>query len=58
MISKSELKKEFYKSGETAKIINMSVRTVQEKCKTGELYATYSETNRLQISRLLLVMKN
>ena len=51
MISKSELKKEFYKSGETAKIINMSVRTVQEKCKTGELYATYSETNRLQISR-------
>lgn len=55
MISKSELKKEFYKSGEVAKIINMSVRTVQEKCKTGELYATYSETNRLQVSRVSII---
>lgn len=46
MIHMSELTKDFYKTGEIAKFLNVSTRTVQNYCMAGKLEEIFTATNR------------
>ena len=51
MIHLSELTKDFYKTGEIAKFLNVSTRTVQNYCMDGKLEEIFTATNRRLISK-------
>ena len=51
MIHLSELTKDFYKTGEIAKFLNVSTRTVQNYCMDGKLDEIFTATNRRLISK-------
>ena len=51
MIHMSELTKDFYKTGEIAKFLNVSTRTVQNYCMDGKLEEIFTATNRRLISK-------
>lgn len=51
MIHMSELTKDFYKTGEIAKFLNVSTRTVQNYCMDGKLDEIFTATNRRLISK-------
>lgn len=51
MIHISELTKDFYKTGEIAKFLNVSTRTVQNYCMDGKLEEIFTATNRRLISK-------
>lgn len=51
MINKSSLTKEYYKTGELAKMLNLTTRTVQKYCQNGLIDDFMSETNRRYITK-------
>lgn len=59
MIKSSELIKPFYKTGEAARYLNISVRGVEERCNRGLILCTRTDTNHRRISRdeLIRVLK-
>lgn len=59
MVKSSELAKPFYRTGEVAKYLNISVRGVEERCNRGLIECTRTDTNHRRISReeLIRVLK-
>lgn len=55
MIHMSELTKDFYKTGEIAKFLNVSTRTVQNYCMDGKLDEIFTATNRRLISKVSFI---
>ena len=51
MVKESELTKEYYKSGELAKMIGVQTRTVQAYCLKGEIQSIIMPNSKRIISR-------
>lgn len=55
MVKLSELTKPFYKTGEVAKYLNISVRGVEQQCDRGVIQNTRTDKNHRRISREELI---
>lgn len=55
IVKLSELTKPFYKTGEVAKYMNISVRGVEQRCDRGVIHSTRTDKNHRRISREELI---